>query len=83
MSHLTLDPNRTKHAYLFCSAPFSPFALDVLGPAADVGELAEADADMCQKRGQEKRKGGEDEEARRREKGRKLDNECSRCSGED
>ena len=52
MSHLPPDPNRTKHAYLFCSAPFSPFNLEELGPAfaVGVGEDDEADADMCQER---------------------------------
>ena len=44
--------HRMSWAYLFCSAPFSPFGLSELGPAfaEDVGEDDEADADMCRKR---------------------------------
>ena len=55
----------------------------MLGPAfEDVGEDAEAVADMCQ----ERREGEEEEEGRREgsgAKGEELANECSRCLGED
>lgn len=40
------------HAHLFCSVPFSPPSLELLGPAfaVGVGEDDEAEADMCQER---------------------------------
>lgn len=60
-------------AYLFCSAPFSPLALDVLGPALlkDVGEDDEADADMCQKRARRKREKGKRPGPQGKERSRK------------
>ncbi len=77
----------TARTDLFCSAPISPFGLepDVLGPAfaVGVGELDEADADMCQTRAGREGKGERQRKASRDGKGKKQEKECSRCSCED